>query len=774
MKKCMSTASTPAVQTLFALCVAAWNTGVLAAPESTISLPQQSLEKSLAQLSRETGVGILAPGDLVANRTVGPVTGHFSVSEALSRLLQGTGLLAEKQDEKTWVIRGASPPKPVPAAPRNDGSTVLPDINVTAGKEPSSDGFVAYSTSSATRSDTPLSDLAQSVQVVTQDVMKSQQAQSVKDVLSNVSGVTVAEGTTSPVYIRGFEASVLNDGLGGIRGNIANGYSTPTNGVERVEVLKGADSILSGAMQPGGVVNIVKKRPQAEPVRALTVQTGSYGDWQTSLDLAGAVTGDKKLTYRFVISAERVGQDFLGRDGKRDFYVAPSVGWKSGGTTLIVGMEQHTARIPRTAFTFLTRSGPIPLASAIGSPSDHVTVNDTAFHYDFEQKFNGILTFHSKARYDAYSSNGVQYMVVTPSAGAGGFRTRYRWSGGNTQFYITTTDNNLTAKFRTGAIRHELQAGWSYSVARYNTLTIASVRDFTGPVPTSQFPGPSAPYFKSRTIANTYSSMGYVQDQVAWGPLHLSASLSRNQAWTNTASRDQSIGWTPNFGLLWQITENVGLYGNVLRSFVPQTQLLSSGGIAPPSKGRSFEVGLKLSALDDRLTGSVSVFRNAVTNQTFSDPNNPGFFLLSSGSVSRGIELDLTGRILPGWNIISSYTYTSMVDKSSSDGIGALPRHVASLWTTYDLQGESFRGWGGGVGIWARSNYVASSSGGARYRLPGQARTDASIYYHTKRWGATLGVKNVFNRTLYGEHASTDFVEIAPTRLFYLTANYNF
>ncbi|WP_175865336.1 TonB-dependent siderophore receptor [Burkholderia cepacia] len=773
----MSTASTPAVQTLFALCVAAWNTGVLAAPESTISLPQQSLEKSLAQLSRETGVGILAPGDLVANRTVGPVSGHFSVSEALSRLLQGTGLLAEKQDEKTWVIRGASPPKPVPAAPRNDGSTVLPDINVTAGKEPSSDGFVAYSTSSATRSDTPLSDLAQSVQVVTQDVMKSQQAQNVKDALSNVSSVAIDGSGSGTIYIRGFAANVITDGFSGIQtGPLSPGPSLnlPATALESVEVLKGADSILSGAMQPGGVVNIVKKRPQAERVRELSVQTGSYGDWQTSLDMADALTDNKKLTYRFVISGQRAGQDFLGRDGKRDFYVAPSVGWKSGGTSLIVGMEQHTVRFPVPPFTFLTPSGPIPLNSAIGSPGDHLSVNDTGFYYDFEQKFNDGLTFHSKARHDAISANSALHLVTPPRVVAGAYRTNYYWDAASGHTFSTYTDNNLRAKFRTGAIRHELLAGWSYAMMRYATEPILSLRSVSGPVPTSQLPGPSAPYLTSKQAVHYYSSVAYVQDQLAWGPLHLLASVSRNQSWLDRATHDQTSAWTPNFGLLWQITENVGLYGNLLRSFSPQSgTILTGGSIAPPSLGRSFEVGLKLSALDDRLTGSIAAFRNAVTNQTFSDPNNPGFSILSAGSVSRGIELDLTGRILPGWNIIASYTYTSMRDVSSQTSISKLPRHAASLWTTYDLQGESFRGWGGGIGIQARSAYDGFTSAGT-YRMGGQTRTDASVYYHSKRWSATLGVKNVFNRTLYGNYAVTTFTEIEPTRLFYLTANYNF
>ncbi|MDR0245598.1 MAG: TonB-dependent receptor [Burkholderia sp.] len=747
----------------------------MAADAAAISLPKQPLGKSLAQLSQETGVAILAPGELVANRIGQAVSGTLSAAEALSRLLNGSGLVAERQGDKTWIIR-REPPRPAGPA---SGSTTLPDINVTAARASSdTDGFAAVSTSAATRTDTPLAEIAQNVQVVTRDVLASQQAQTVEDALRNVSSVTVnnSNGQGQVVNIRGFSATATTDGFG-IYGDPTNSsLNLPIAALDGIQVLKGADSILAGKMDPGGIVNVTTKRPQADPVRQVGFQVGSYGDWLASLDLAGAINDDKRLAYRFVVSGEREGQNFIGTDGKRNFYVAPSVEWKSGGTDLIVGVRQNVMRSPRTPYTVLLPSGPAVVDSPLGSSGDHSSLNATTFYYDFKQKLNDELTVSSKTHYDLIGLGATQYTVNPVRTASGGYRGSYRWSDTTLQMNTIGTDNSLEAKFRTGPIRHDFVGGWQYMVARLWYKAQVNLMPIVGPIPDPQLPDTlPGRFFGLSQVSKSFSSVEYLQDQMAWGPVHVTASLAHNQAWNNRATRDNTTAWTPNLGLVWQVTGNIGLYGNVLNSFSPQvTKLLAGGGIAPPQRGRSVEAGAKFSFLDDRLSGSIAAFRNAVTNATFADPTNPGFYILSAGSVSRGIELDITGRILPGWNVIGSYTYTSMINRLSTDPISLLPRHVASLWTTYDFQRGPLLGFGIGAGIWARSNYVALDTNNNHYLMPGQARVDTSLFYHAKRWSATFGVKNLFNRTLYGDYATGSFTEIVPTRLFYLSATHDF
>lgn len=140
--------------------------------------------------------------------------------------------------------------------------------------------------------------------------------------------------------------------------------------------------------------------------------------------------------------------------------------------------------------------------------------------------------------------------------------------------------------------------------------------------------------------------------------------------------------------------------------------------------------------------------------------------------VVRGAELSLTGRLFPGLNVFANYTFSNQ--QQITDGVSEVPRHSGTIWMTYDLQGERMHGWGVGAGVEARSGYQVSNSRLGVFKAPGQAQTDASVYYHAKQWTATLGVKNLFNRTLYQNQMTSAIVGLQPGRLIYLTGRYNF
>jgi iron complex outermembrane recepter protein len=251
------------------------------------------------------------------------------------------------------------------------------------------------------------------------------------------------------------------------------------------------------------------------------------------------------------------------------------------------------------------------------------------------------------------------------------------------------------------------------------------------------------------------------------------AGITRGEQW-GTGEAGQSA-WSPMLGLVYHFTDSVSVYANAQRSFNAQQQYFVFGeGAAPPERGRSVEAGFKFDLPGDRLAGTVAAFRSAESDTAAQDVEHPGYYdIVSGGYVSRGFEMDMTGRLLPGWNVIASYTYSDLLSSIASD-ITQLPKHTASFWTTYDLQGTHWQGWGVGAGIWARSSYGTLDSAGNVYRIPGQARIDASLYYHARNWSATLGVKNVFERRLYADYASGEFVEVEPTRLFYLTCTHDF
>ncbi|WP_321912678.1 TonB-dependent siderophore receptor [Burkholderia cepacia] len=726
-----------------------------------IELPAQPLSEAIATLARQAKVNILVADVPQANRRVPAMSGKLTVREALTKLLENTGLKAEQRRDGTWVIVAPSTTISKPLSSNaNETATVLPTINVADTRAPADLGFVTESTTTATRTDTPISQTAQSIQVINQEAIKSTQAQSVVDALAyTTSGVGITDtGMGSPVItIRGFSAKTMSNGVndaGNGSTQSPNSLGVPMAGIERIEVLKGADSILSGVMDPGGVVNVVYKQPTAVPVHELTVQTGSYGNWLGAIDLGGPLTLDNRLTYRFVLSADRAGESFGGYDGGKSFYVAPSLGWKSGSTEVVVGYQHNVQNKPPVPITEISEvSGPLPLNGQSLLPSVDSLMQSDTLYASLKQQLGPYFLFESKSQYQ-----------TSRSKTAWSDQTSETYSIINGQFssFGFDTDNHLRAKFAIGPIRQTLLVGFDYQ--KYWSDTYSILPSIT--------PGQYGYY----DFGKFYFSNVYLQDQLSWGRLHVLGSIAHGTTWGGTVPSQSA--WVPNVGVLYQLTDSVAVYANALRSFTPQIgELLLDGESAPPATGRSVEAGFKFNFLDDRLSLTADVFRSAVMNQATPIPGNSGgFFYLSGGRVTRGVELNATGRLLPGVNLISSYTYGNTPKSSSVSG--DLPRHTGSLWLTWDLPGERWHGWGVGAGLQARSGYQLAVPDLPVYRVPGQMQTDLSVYYRAKRWNTTLAVKNLFNRTLYQPDAATDgtigFVNVNPGRLIYLTSRYDF
>jgi iron complex outermembrane receptor protein len=741
----------------------------------TFDIPGGSLESILERFAAEAGVSLsFTPSDVRGKHSDG-VHGTYTVADALTAILRNTGLSNAIQTANGYALSVAPATPPAAGAQAADAdSIVLPPIQVSANA-PGGSEFAALSSSTLTRTDTPLFYIPQSVAVVTPALMQSQQIQSVSDGLRDVSGITIfsSDGVLGAVggtpYIRGFLGTVMMNGLPATVSGSA--LSLPVAALAGIEVIKGANSILAGSAPPSGVINVLTKQPQSTPVRELTVQAGSYGDWLGSVDLAGPIGDNQQLTYRFVVSGETASQDFFGQQAQHDIYVAPSIAYDNGTTRLVVGVQQHTFSQPVPPYTVMTSLGPLATQASLVDPAGRFYNNDTQVRYDLTQHLGDVLTFRSQANYSQLKTSvpaAWDLLAVTSMSPLTGDYIPLKYQ---TQSDGISLDNNLKAVLFTGPVKHTLLLGMSYSRTAA-TLNEAVGSQVLAPIPWSNAPAPGdlsdQPTADATTITNTF----YLQDQIAWHALHILASISRSAQW-GTGQQSQSA-WSPNIGVLYQFAESVAAYANAQRSFYAQPFFNAAGGSTPPETGRSVELGLKFDSPEGRYTGTVALFRSAEFNTVVSDPAKPGFYdVVPSGYVSRGVEMDVTGHLVPGWKLSASYTY-NILSSPPSTGTTQLPRHSVSLWTTYDLQSERWHGWGVGLGIRARSSYASADSTGKPLSIPGQLRTDASIYYHARDWSTTLGVKNLFNRRLYGDYGQGQFVEVQPTRLFYLTGTYDF
>jgi iron complex outermembrane recepter protein len=728
--------------------------------QSAIDLPAQPLGSALVRLAGEMGVNILAPDALVAGRQAPAVSGRLTLHDALERVLNGSGLKAVRHDDKTYVIEQGAQVQPAPpVAP----DSVLPTIAVNAGALPDDSGFVAFSSDTAARTDTPIDETPQSVQVITSDQIKSHQTQSTLDALgmAGLAVVNESQGNAASVYVRGFSASFMRNGILDLAAN-PSVFSLPMAAIDRIEILKGADSILAGAMYPGGTVNVVTKQPTANPVRELTVQTGSYGDWLGTVDLGGGLTRDNRLTYRLVVSGERSGESSGGYDGNKMFYLAPSLGWKSGGSEIVVGYQHQFRDVPGTPITLVGPDGPLPLGARPTPPNTQAVRSDTIFA-DLKQKFGSIWEIESRTQYQsAHISTVDNYFPVGPVDAMW-----YSGFTGSTRVAGVGTDNHIKATFRIGPIKNTLMGGAEYQVYRTDVYGVSSMA-------IADFPAPTLPPVSGDSYevhARYYFSNLYLQDQVSWSRLRLLVSLARGASWSD--NQPSQAAWLPSVGVLYQLGDYVSVFANALRSFNTNTfSPLVGAASPPPSVGRSIEAGIKFSLLDDQLSVTAGVFRSATSNNYFPDRGSPGGYVATAAEAYRGGELNVAGRLLPGLNLTLNYTYTT----AQYMPVGSTPpaRHIGSLWLSYDLQSEQFRGWGGGIGLRTRSGFDLSTTP-QEYRVPGQMQTDLNVHYQTRRWSAILGIKNVFNRTLYQDNAYyVNIVTLNPGRLIYLTSSYKF
>jgi iron complex outermembrane receptor protein len=207
---------------------------------------------------------------------------------------------------------------------------------------------------------------------------------------------------------------------------------------------------------------------------------------------------------------------------------------------------------------------------------------------------------------------------------------------------------------------------------------------------------------------------------------------------------------SPRVGLVYQPIEELSLYASYSQSFNPTTETTFNGDPLEPERGRGYEAGVKAELLAGKLLTTLAYFDITKQNVATPDPNSPsGFGSVATGEQrSRGMELDATGQILPGWNIIAAYAYTdAKVTQDNDVPIGnrlfGTPKHSASLWTTYELQSSNLQGLGFGVGF----NYVGDREGDLlnSFEVESYFIPNAAIFYRRNNWRVGLNFRNLFN-----------------------------
>ena len=713
-------------------------------------------------------------------------------------------IAGETQTPRAEVI--PSRPNLVVLSITPEGSTAQtePDeeIEIIATGEAEEDNYYVLDGSTATRTDIPLRDIPQSVQIIPQQVIEDQQAATLKKVVTNSSGVIFSgnnDGRGIDIAIRGFNrTAILRDGFR-VYNRAAQGLPEVAN-LERVEIVKGPSSVVFGESEPGGLINLVSKQPLSEPLYDLQLQLGNRNFVRFPIDLSGPLTEDADLKYRLntLYRYEESFRDF--DNGFERFFAAPTLAWQiAENTDLSFNFEYTKDTEPIDFGTVIINGKPadIPPERITNNPDDKGEREFINTGYTFEHRFNKNWKISNAFRYVSNTFNSgsedgtvaVPFLIkddivpippnflpiLAPQPTGTLIRAFVDQEREEDSFTLYT---NVEGDFATGKVKHNILLGIDLN----HTESKLSTRfDPTNPVnlaPLNIFapnydavPSPDVEdinFFNNDDVSNDRLGI-YLQDKIDLADnLILLAGLRydtfdqtiKNNL-TNTEDSQDSDAVTPRIGIVYQPMEAISLYANYSESYNPKPFLYNrslDGSFLQPEEGEGYEVGIKAEIIPNRLAATLAYFNITKENVATIDRNIPFVAIVIGEQQNQGIELDLTGEIQPGWNIIASYAYIdSEVTRDSNPAIVGsrfpnIPENSASLWTTYEIQTGDLRGLGLGIGF----NYVGERKGGLpnSFEVDSYFLTNAALFYNRQNWQLRLNFDNLFD---------VDYIEAVDT-----------
>lgn len=674
-----------------------------------------------------------------------------------------TGSVAPPQAEVTATAQGLVL-SVVPGVEAAQSPDPLPEIIVTA--EQDATGYRVPEASVGTRTDTPIQNVPQAIQVIPQQVLEDQQILRLEDALRNATGATQGTQSSRSVFntvnIRGFDTrNILRNGL---RDDTNVTVGSDLTNIERIEFLRGPASVLYGRGGIGGTVNLVTKQPLSEPFYEVEASIGNFDSYRGALDLTGPLKRDRTILYRLNASAQR-SDTFVDFTEIERYFVSPALSFQIGeNTSLALDAEYlqfkqpNDQGLPALGTVLPNPNGELPRDRLVGEPEltprerrvirtgyslEHQLSEDwqvrNAFRASFQNILDETLVFSRTLRQD----NRILDRRITEVESA------------VKESYIL--DTNLVGKFETGDIQHQLLIG--FDLFRENDRGIFSFRSIT---PLDIFnPVYGAPIGAITATFNditTTEGLGiYIQDQISLtdnldvilgGRFDFVEQRFRDYLDEANSTSQEDEAFSPRIGVVYRPIEPISLYASFSQAFQPVSGVSADREPFEPERGTQYEVGVKADLLDGRLFSTLALYHLTRTNVLTPDLDEPGFSIQTGEQRSRGIEFDITGEILPGWNIIATYAYTDAEiteDNRFEEGnrLPNTPEHGASLWTTYEIQSGSLQGLGFGLGLfWVgeRQGDLANT-----FSLPGYVRTDAALFYKRNNFRAAVNVKNLFD-----------------------------
>jgi len=700
----------------------------------------------------------------------------------------------------------AAPAPPPPEEP----ATTLPTVTVKPATDKETaigpvTGNIARRSATGTKTDTPLIETPQSVSVLTADRIQVLGGTQIRDALAYTPGVNAApfghDSRYEWINLRGFNGYAPGFFLDGMilrnNGNFA-AWRTEAYGAERIEVLRGPASVLYGQGSPGGMVNVVSKRPTAEPLREFQVQGGSASSRQVSGDFSGPLSADGEWLYRITGLVRNAEIPDSGLPDDRVF-IAPSLTWRPSADTTLT-LLSHGVRnragifwsgYPVAGTLEANPNGPISAARFIGEPGfEQFNQDQWALGYALEHRLDDTWTLRQNLRHGHHetdmrgtSSGGFVTVNDQDLADPANFRLVNRYvTASKEDVSAFMLDNQAQAKLRSGQSQHTLLVGLDYQRSKFDGATRGGTTD-----PIDVY----APVHGGSVVVGTAYVDGtatlkqaglYVQDQVRWADRWVATLGGRYDRYTVDAldrlpdsgpvPSESGSQWTSRAGLVYLADGGWAPYVSYSESFFPTTVLApDTGTFYKPETGRQYEAGVRYQPAGGNATYSAGLFdirrQNYLTYDSTFTPRQTGEVHV------RGLELEAILRSTSQMNLTAAYSWTPTAEitaSSTPSEIGTqenpVPKHQLSLWADYRFA-EGTR-----AGLGAR--YVGSTQGAgeAQFRqLPSYALFDAMVGRDIGAWSLALNVRNLADKT-YVTTCGLESCYYGDLRRFTATATY--
>ncbi|KAF1032623.1 MAG: Ferrichrome outer membrane transporter/phage receptor [Pseudomonas sp.] len=772
---------------LLPLCVAQAADAQQQSAQFNFALAAKPLPQALSEFSRVTGISVIYTDEAPYGLKAPAVSGQMSATQALQRLLANSGLTFRQIDARTLAL------EPLPTAGAvNLGATTISGVSPVAD----STSYQPPPTSSVMRSRALLLETPQTVNVVSAQVIRDQQPRNLDDALNNISGITQANtlgSTQDAVMLRGFgdnrNGSIMKDGMPVVQGRALNSTA------ERVEVLKGPASLLYGIQDPGGVVNIVSKKPELTQSTSLTARGSTFGDGKNgsggNLDTTGPI-GDSGLAYRLIVDHE--DEDYWRNYGThRESLVAPSLAWYGDTTKLLFSYEHREFLSPFDRGTAINPNTNhplnIPATRRLDEPFNNMEGRSDLYHFEADHDLNDDWKAHFGYSWNRETYDASQVRVAAIDSKGNVTRSMDGTKGALTTDRFTTA--SLEGKVQVAGMQHDLTFGLDDEYRKiYRAELIRQAPRGTFNVYNPNYSGEVAGTKVSAPDSNQMDQLRtdslYVQDAIHLNDQWILVGGARYEMYDEyagkgipfTANTDgNGSKWVPRAGLVYRYTDELSFYGSYTESFKPNSTIAPLAnktvisGDLEPEQSKSWELGTKLD-IPGRITASAALFNIDKRNVLVQVGDGLTSVYSIAGKVrSRGLELDASGQLTDQWSLIGSYAYTDaqVIEDPAYKGnrLQNVAKNNASLSAVYDfgsiIGGDQLR-------IGAGARYVGERAGDAAnsFELPGYTVADAFATYDTKIEGQKvkfqLNVKNLFDKTYYTSAVSRYFVSMGDAR----------